>query len=114
MRNFVFRLSVFFQGAILTPSFQQLLVKRLQTQFFTIYVDSKGKRLGLSRAVVRFYASIKIYLQVAGRNFAPDYRLRNFTPADATRHFQWTMLHWNYTHKRLFYSITKFLDRIWH
>ena len=88
MRRFIFRLPVFFQGAIFTPSFQQLLVKRQQAEMFNVCVDSKGKRLVLSRDVVNFHASIKVYLQMARRIYAPDHRLRNsICPGSSTAKF---------------------------
>ena len=65
-----------FQGAILTPFFQQLLVKCQQAHIFNGYVDYKGKQHFLSCGVGRFYASIKVFLQMERHNFALDHQLQ--------------------------------------
>ena len=55
------------------------------TNFEYLHRFSKKKRLVLSGGVIRFHASVKVYLQIAVRNSAPDHQLRNSTPVDAIR-----------------------------
>ena len=56
-----------------------------------MFTSITKKKLVLSRGVVSFYASIKLFLQMGKRNSAPDYRLRYFTPADATHDHECTI-----------------------
>ena len=64
--EFYFLASGIFSWCNYDPLFSTAPSKHYQQRNFDVYVDSKGKRFFLSRGAIRFYASIRVFLQMGG------------------------------------------------